>query len=195
MTGVTLYLVRHGEADSNAAGILSSYPEVPGRTVRHLTARGMAEVQETADSLREEGIDVIISSPLTRAVETATIIGEAVGVPVWQDIRLRETDFGQFNTLPMDKFFQVYSSPEKRIHTDGSDGVESFEDMRARVTNLLNEVAREFPGKKVVLVSHGDALEQIHGVITSEDVTASALGWSPKTGTYLKMVWQGTSAI
>jgi len=191
MAGVTLYLVRHGEADYNAAGILSSYPEVPGRIERHLTARGMAEVQETADSLREEGIDVIISSPLTRAVETATIIGEVVGVPVWQDVRLRETDFGQFNTLPMDKFFQVYSSPEKRIHTDGSDGVESFEDMRARVTNLLHEVAREFPGKKVVLVSHGDALEQIHGVITSEDVTASALGWSPKTGACLKMVWQG----
>ncbi len=189
MVGITLYLVRHGEAESNALGILSSYPEIPGRTVRHLTSRGIQEVQEMAESLRDERIDAIIASPMTRTVETATIVSEITGVSVLQDIRLRETDFGQYNVGPAAKFFKVYSEPEKRLMTDGSDGVESFESTRARVTNFLQDIAKEFAGKKVMLVSHGDTLEQIHGVVTSEDIAASAIGWSPKTGMCLKVEW------
>jgi broad specificity phosphatase PhoE len=189
MPEITLYLVRHGEADSNALGILSSYPEIAGSTARHLTERGISVVKTTAESLKDEGIDAIIASPLTRTVETATIISEAIGIPVWQDIRLRETDFGQFNALPMDKFFQVYDSPEKRIQTTGEDGVESIEDMRARVMSLLEDVMKKFAGKKVALVSHSDTLEQIHGIITKEDVRTSALGWSPSTGSMTKLVW------
>ena len=187
MSHITFYLVRHGQSESNALGLLSSYPEVPGRTVRHLTEEGIREVKETADKLRAENIDIIIASPLTRTVETATLISEATGVPVLQDIRLRETDFGMFNAGPSAKFFKAYSEPEMRIMTDGADGVESFESMRARVVSILNDVKKEFAGKKVVLVSHADTLEQIHGVLVGEGVRTSAMGWSPKTGSFFKM--------
>ncbi|MCW1888113.1 MAG: histidine phosphatase family protein [Candidatus Moranbacteria bacterium] len=187
MPHTTFYLVRHGQSESNALGLMSSYPEVPGRTVRHLTEQGIHEVKETAEKLREEGIDAIIASPLTRTVETATLISEATGVPVLQDIRLRETDFGMYNAGPVAKFFKVYTEPEMRIMTDGSDGVESFESMRARVESILHDVKKEFAGKKVVLVSHADTLEQIHGVLTKESVEVSVMGWSPKTGSVLKI--------
>jgi broad specificity phosphatase PhoE len=187
MAHVTFYLVRHGQSESNALGLLSSYPEVPGRTVRHLTEQGISEVKETAEKLRQENIDVIIASPLTRTVETAAIISEATGIPVLQDIRLRETNFGIYDAGPVERFFNAYSKPEERILTDGGDGVESFEDMRARVVSILDDVKRECDGKKVVLVSHADTLEQIHGVLVGENVRASAIGWSPKTGSMLKI--------
>jgi broad specificity phosphatase PhoE len=187
MPSTTFYLVRHGQAESNALGILSSYPETPGRTVRHLTDEGVKLVTETAEKLKDEGIDVIIASPLTRTVETAQIISEATGVEVLQDIRLRETDFGLYNASPASQFFKVYSEPEKRLMTDGSDGVESYEDIRKRVTSILDDVKKEFAGKKVVLVSHGDTLEQIHGVLKEESLEVTARSWSPKTGSMLKM--------
>jgi broad specificity phosphatase PhoE len=189
MPEVTLYLIRHGEADSNALGILSSYPEITGTTDRHLTERGRAMVQETAKSLKEEGIDAIIASPLTRTLETAALISEAIGVPVRQDIRLRETDFGQFNNLPMERFFEVYDNPEKRIQTTGEDGVESIEATRERVMSLLKDIMERFNGQKVALVSHSDTLEQIHGIITAEDIQTSALGWSPSTASVAKFIW------
>lgn len=190
MSQITFYLVRHGQSESNALGLLSSYPEIPGRTVRHLTEQGVSEVKETAEKLRQENIDVIIASPLTRTVETATIISEATGIPVLQDIRLRETDFGMYNAGPVAKFFKVYTEPETRIMTDGSDGVESFENMRARVESILRDIKKEFAGKRVVLVSHADTLEQIHGVLMSEGLEASVMGWSPKTGSMLKIEGQ-----
>lgn len=190
MPNITFYLVRHGQSESNALGILSSYPEVPGRTVRHLTEEGIREVKVTAEKLREEGIDVIIASPLTRTVETATLISEATGVVVFQDVRLRETDFGIYNTGASTKFFNAYSKPEKRLITDGADGVESFESMRGRVESILDDIQKELNGKKVVLVSHADTLEQIHGVLTSESIEVSAMGWSPKTGSVTKIEWK-----
>ena len=189
MASITLYLVRHGEAESNALGILSSYPEVPGRTIRHLTSRGIEEVQKMAEGLKDEEIDTIIASPMTRTVETATIISETIGVPVLQDIRLRETDFGLYNAGPAAKFFKVYSEQEKRLMADGADGVESFESTGARVESFLQDIAKEFAGKKVVLVSHGDTLEQIHGVIVRESIAVSAIGWTPKTSDCLKIEW------
>lgn len=191
MPHITFYLVRHGQSESNALGLLSSYPEIPGMTVRHLTEEGIRQVKETAEKLREENVDIIIASPLTRTVETATIISEATGVPVLQDVRLRETNFGIYDAGPIERFFNAYSKPEERILTDGGDGVESFEDMRARVVSILDDIKKECAGKNVVLVSHADTLEQIHGVLVGEGVRASALGWSPKTGSMTKIEWQG----
>ncbi len=190
MSTVTLYLVRHGQSESNTLSLLSSYPEVPGSTVRHLTVRGVEQAKAAGEKLKDEGVTVIISSPLTRTVETATIISEIIDVPVFQDVRLRETDFGIYNAHPSEEFFQRYTNPEKRIETDGSDGVESTVSMRDRVESILDDIARELPGQRVVLVSHADTLEQIHGKVLGESVYESALGWSPETGSVTKLEWE-----
>ncbi len=189
MAKVTLYLVRHGESQSNRLNILSSYPEIKGQTERHLTSRGERQAKEVGEQLKGVGINVIIASPLTRTVETAQIISEIIGAPVFQDVRLRETDFGIYNAKPSQEFFQRYINPEQRIETDGSDGVESTVSMRDRVESILDDIARELPGQKVVLVSHADTLEQIHGRVLGESVYESAIGWSPETGSVTKLEW------
>lgn len=189
MASVTLYLVRHGESQSNVLNVLSSYPEIQGQTERHLTTRGERQAKEAGEKLKDEGIDVIIASPLTRTLETAQAISDIVGVPVFQDIRLRETDFGAYNTESANLFFQKYTKPEERIETDGSDGVESSLGLRERVESLLSDIAREFAGQKVALVSHADTLEQIHGKVTGESIYESAVGWSPETGVVIKLDW------
>ncbi|MEK9173968.1 MAG: histidine phosphatase family protein, partial [Patescibacteria group bacterium] len=166
------------------------YPEIPGKSVRHLTEKGIVEVRATAQMLAGEAIDVIISSPMTRTVETATLISEATGIPVAQDIRLRETDFGKFNMGSIERFFQAYPEPSKRVETSGDDGLESIEGMRGRVESILHDIAKEYTGKKVVLVSHADTLEQIYGFLRDEGVVMSLRGWSPKTASCTKVVWE-----
>lgn len=191
MPQITLYLVRHGEADSNALGLVSSYPEAP-ENARHLTERGIEQIRKVGKLLEQEKVDIILASPLTRTRETATLIAEATGAEILYDIRLRETDFGAYNGLPVDQFLTKYPDPRGRIDTDGGDGVESFRSMQERAEHFLSDVRARYAGKTVVLVSHGDTLEQLRGVIEGNDLETTAVGWTPEKGSCTKFVWEWT---
>ena len=80
-----LYFVRHGESEWNTVGRICGATDIP------LTDRGREMAKETAARIIEEGIkiDKIISSPLSRAYETAKIIGEVLGVDVKKDDRIK----------------------------------------------------------------------------------------------------------
>jgi broad specificity phosphatase PhoE len=171
---VRLILVRHGQASSNAAGILASYPE---KAPQHLTDFGKQIVEQTArDIAKEHTVDAIICSPLTRAKETAGYMSRATGVGVQTDIRLRETDFGVFNNKSIEEFFNKYQDPVLRIHTTGEDGVEGLVDIRKRVTSFLQDVLRQYHGKTVVLVSHADTISEIMALADHQNEWASAHG-------------------
>ncbi|MBI4193349.1 MAG: class I tRNA ligase family protein, partial [Candidatus Colwellbacteria bacterium] len=83
----TYLVVRHGEADSNALGVISSFPE---KHEIKLTEKGRRQIEKLIPPLRKKGIDFVFSSDLFRAKETAEMIGSALGVPVAYDERLRE---------------------------------------------------------------------------------------------------------
>ena len=59
-----------------------------------LTEKGISQAHELAQSMQDTDVDLIISSPLVRAKETADIVGAAIGVPVEVDDRLAERDYG-----------------------------------------------------------------------------------------------------
>ena len=87
---MALLLVRHGQSEGNAAGIIQGQLDSP------LNALGREQAARVAERLRREGgADRIVASPLSRAFETALCIAEAVGLPVTKDERLMEYDFGQ----------------------------------------------------------------------------------------------------
>ncbi len=183
---LTLYLVRHGEAEHNVRQILDS---LAGDEAYALTPRGREQIVAVAEAIALDGpIDAIIASPLPRTRETAAIIARRNGdVEVWYDVRLRETDFGKWEGQPIQKFFEKYPSPEMRIETDGDDGLESFVMERDRCAAFLADLKMHLPGKRVVIVSHGDTLEQLHGLIMGETVGVAAVGWSPHRGEMIKM--------
>lgn len=185
---IKLYLVRHGEAEHNVLRVGSSLPEI---TDRHLTERGKEQVRSVAESLKGKSIAAIISSPLVRTRETAAIISETIGVPVDIDDRLHETTLGIFNEKPIQLFFDKYSKPEMRISPDEKDGVESYIDMRGRLERFLGDLAQHYPGQSVVIVSHGDPIEQLHGILNHEAPGVSSIGWSPAKGSCTEMTWNG----
>lgn len=184
---ITFFLVRHGEAESNASAILSSYPEVRDF---HLTDKGRGQIEKTTEFLKSENIDAIIASPLLRTRESAEIISQAINVPVIHDIRLRETDFGYYNGKRAAMFFARYPHPLLRLKTNKKVGLEGFVSIRERVKDFLENVAEEYVGKRVVLVSHGDTLEQLRGAIEHRKIKTAALGWMPEKGSCTEVVWE-----
>lgn len=176
----SVYLVRHGEGEQNIARILNSAEE---KDRYGLTSRGIQDVEKLAVSLREQGIDAIFHSPLRRARETADLLSQAFGIPMKEDDRLRETDFGFFHGRSEDELHDAYPSISDRIPPDKERRVEGLEEVRARLASFLDDLNRDYRAKRVVIVSHADQLRILRGLMKEMPLEESVLGWYPGTGT------------
>lgn len=185
---IIFYLVRHGEAESNVKNIGNSFPE---KRKMRLTEKGLKQVAATAELLSQKMVDVIIASPLERTQETAAVIGEKTGVEVLTDERLHEVGLGIYNDKPLEKFFSKYPDMRVRISTDSADGVENYIDMRGRIESLLRDIKKAYVNKKVVIVSHGDVLDQLYGILKQESI-GQALDddFYPKNASCEEIVWK-----
>jgi len=178
MAAITFYLVRHGEAENNVRGILNS----SDRKEYHLTERGREQVKKTAEYLATVKADLLFSSPILRARETAGIISDATGLPIMIDDRLWEVGMGTFNERSQREMLEKYPLPEMRLSPEEGDQMENFLQVRNRLDIFFEELKSRYADKKIILVSHADPLEQLHGILTSEGPGRAALGWHPETG-------------
>lgn len=137
-----LTLLRHGRTPANAAG------QLQGQLDTALDEVGLN--QAVAAAARLTPVDVLISSPLRRAQQTAT----AFGIPFVTDPRWTEIDYGAFDGTPIG---EVPASFWDRWRADPSfapDGGESLVDLGRRVRSALDELADQFVDHHVVVVSH-----------------------------------------
>ena len=93
MESTRILLVRHGETDWNASGRIQGHSDTP------LNAAGRQQAQRAAQRLAPEPVRALYSSDLARAFETATIIGEPLGLTVVTSPRLRERQYGAWEGL------------------------------------------------------------------------------------------------
>ena len=146
------FIVRHGEAENNVRGILSTDPAHP----HHLTENGKKQAEATAAKLRKYGIDMMYASPFVRTRETAEIIRTGIGLSpqfINYDERIRELKAGEFDGKPVTAYQQYFSSDEERF-VKTPPGGENYSDMRARVMDFLYDVDRRFNGKNILIVTH-----------------------------------------
>lgn len=141
-----LYITRHGETMRNAE------QRILGRTDDPLSDRGKQQASELAEKMKYIDIDLIFTSPLSRAKETAQAIAEVKGMSLIVDERLIETDFGDFEGKPRD--MEEYQAA-KRDHFKRYPNGESYFDIAYRVYDFLFMLKREFSDKKVLVVAHG----------------------------------------
>ena len=147
-----LYIARHGETPWNVENRVSGRTDVP------LTERGLQQAQELAKNAMGKGIEVIISSPLLRARQTAQAVSDAIGVPVLIDERLMELDFGKFEGGPRsDPDFQYTRAQFPTRYPGG----ESAFQLAHRVYSALEDVKRKYDGKTVLLVCHGGVCRMV----------------------------------
>ncbi|MGM9986630.1 MAG: histidine phosphatase family protein [Bacillaceae bacterium] len=148
-------LVRHGQTDWNFQGIIQGHEDIPLNDV------GKKQAFDSALFLKNEKWDILIASPLQRAVETATIIGKEVGVTtVEMDERFIERNFGEVSGK--------YIIDAKHKITDNSAiGLEQEEEIQARCLNGLIDVAKRYEGKAIIIVAHSHAIKGILSAIDS----------------------------
>lgn len=155
-----IYMIRHGETDWNKTRKLQGQVDVP------LNAFGRLLARETAPALAEVPFDVVYTSPLKRAKETAELVIGGRDIPIIEEPRLREIGFGEYEGLccsdegwniPDEGFRHFFDAPEKYRAPKGG---ESFEDISARLHNFLNELYqnKELQDKTILLSTHGAAL-------------------------------------
>lgn len=153
-----LYLVRHGETEYNKA------KRFQGSTDIALSDKGREQAREAAKTL-DTKFDVVISSPLIRAKETAMILSGFSEEQIIIDDRIREINMGEYEGMYYDEvddaFHTFFHEPEKYVSSRGS---ESFESLFARVDEFLISLIQKYKDTdaKILVVSHGAA---IHGML------------------------------
>ena len=85
-----IYLVRHGQTNDNIKNIMQGWKDTP------LNDQGRLQANALVSFFREESIDIVYSSDLSRALETAQIIADAIHKEVYIDKQLREMYLGSW---------------------------------------------------------------------------------------------------
>lgn len=159
MTTTQIYLVRHGETEWNVLG------QFQGQMNSELTETGREQARAAVRHLSGQGIAHAYSSSLGRAMDTARIINETLGLSLvardalremslgpWENVLIREAEkrdpeqFGHFRNRP-----ERFSLP----------GAETFTQLQERVVGEIFRIARAHPGEKVLVVSHGIAIKTL----------------------------------
>ena len=171
---VAVILVRHGETDWNrekkSQGCRSDQP---------MNETGRAQARALAAALKAKDYDCIVSSPLKRATETAQILSDALGVPFTERLSgLRERDTGAWNGRNVDELRKETGAPSTTFHYRTPEGGERLSDFLARVQEAMAAILEKYPGKRVIVVSHGGTTRAFRAL--AENLTyAEAVAFTP----------------
>ncbi len=167
-SGNRYFVMRHGEAVNNVEGIVDS----SGNSRFRLTQKGRTDAAHTADELRKEKIDFIITSPIPRTHETADVVQRELGLPdsaLMVDGRLRDIGFGELDGKTLEAWKTFFASPQER-YTKAPAGGETFRQLRQRVGEFLFEAEQRYSNKNILFVTHGAPGFVLHTIAARESL-------------------------
>lgn len=142
----TIGLVRHGITEWNLLGIAQGSSDIP------LNETGRQQAAALADRLSLESWDMIVSSDLLRAKETAQIIADRLKMPIsFTDPRIREINGGKIEGTTEEERRQKWGENWRALDL----GMETTENAAERSLAFLEDLLKNQKGKRVLLVSHG----------------------------------------
>jgi uncharacterized phosphatase len=155
-----IFFVRHGESEANAAGVTAG-----ARLDVGLTEDGRQQARKVGEDLKDKRIDLIVSSPMKRAYETAAIIAQTINynqpkiiaTPLFIERDLGELT-GKKNEL-VKTYYDAGMLPAS---------VETTESLQKRIIEGL-EWLKTLPANNIVLVSHGGPGRMIRTIYRQED--------------------------
>lgn len=169
-----IYLIRHGETDQNKCKCLQ------GRSDIELNEYGRELARKTAEGLKDIPFDIIFTSPLKRARETAEIIRGKREIPIALEERIQEISFGEYEglcygkenySIPDKDFMNFFNKPQDYKTPPGG---ESLEEVITRTGEFLQEILQKeaYKDKNILLSTHGCALKaclaNINGSLLAE---------------------------
>lgn len=164
-----LYIMRHGETDWNKERRLQGQADIP------LNEFGRSLARQSAEGMKEIDIDVVYTSPLVRARETAELVSAGRQVPIIEDKRLREMSFGIYEGLscsednweiPDKEFEKFFFAPDQYTPPEGGD---SFPEVVERVNSFLTELKTKSE-RNVLIVCHGVVVSAFLSIIMNRGI-------------------------
>lgn len=186
------YIVRHGETEWNVKKILQGQGDSP------LTSVGKKQIADLAKEISLIHFDHIYSSDLMRAQQTAEILNIERKLAINTTHLLRERAFGKYEGKTREKFqegnrnliekFEKLSKDQK-WKFKYADDMESNEELITRLLIFLRETAVAYPGKTILVVTHGGALRVLLAHLGYELTKSKGLIGN---GAYIKLLSDGT---
>lgn len=155
------YIVRHGETVWNIEGRMQGHRDSP------LTEEGISQAKKLGQELANIHFDHVLSSDLLRAKRTAELITLEKKLAVNTTHLLRERTFGAYEGARREEFQKSNESliaqyeklsRDKKWKFKYADDIESNEELIGRLIPLLRETAVTYPGKTILIVTHGGVL-------------------------------------
>jgi len=164
-----IIVVRHASTKYNEQGLIN------GRHDDTLSVRGQKELPGLLKRLKGYEIELVYSSPLKRAVDTARPISEAKKAPLKLDNRLMEVDFGTFTSKNWDSMKEIFGMPSRELlDTYSYDlrpyGGESSDQVRKRIEDFLADLAKT--DQKALIVTHGGIIRWFYYLLNHQKTTA-----------------------
>lgn len=150
-----LYFVRHGESEANLQHVISNYGSPFG-----LTDRGKGQVQRLAERLLDVDIATMYSSPVLRAMDTADILYQVLGLPYRVTEALREYHCGVLEGKSDEaswnlhrQYYEDWTVRDQPLSKP--EGGESFVDIQNRFLPFIETLKQSAEEEQVLLVGHG----------------------------------------
>jgi glucosyl-3-phosphoglycerate phosphatase len=165
-----LVLWRHGETDFNAAG------RMQGHLDSALTEVGWNQARFAVPALARFEPDLVISSDLRRAMDTATVLTETIGVPLRVDKRLRETHLGEWQGMTGPEVDADWPGDRDRWTLDATwapPGGETRVEVAERAAGVVDDLLSDTdPGQTVLLAAHGGLITALTARLLSLPIEA-----------------------
>lgn len=159
MTNTHLGLLRHGQTDWNINFLLQGITDIP------MNQTGIEQVKLAAKAIRAEDWDVVLTSPLSRARQTAEIIASQHGyTEIIEQELLIERSFGEAEGLSHEQWRAKYSN------LDVIPGGESRTQLAERSRLLLETISQELAGKRVLAISHGALIRTLIAIASNNEL-------------------------
>jgi 2,3-bisphosphoglycerate-dependent phosphoglycerate mutase len=168
--GIQIVFETHSISEDNERGIASGWH--PGR----LSQEGRRLAAELGTRRRKDGIQVVFSSDLRRAVETVEIAFGDTPIPILHDWRLRECDYGDQNGRPA---VELHRNRRQYLDEPYPNG-ESWRQAVQRVGRCLDDLPVRWEARRVLVVGHVAtrwALEHFLNKVALEDLVAARFDW------------------
>ncbi|MFC4901497.1 histidine phosphatase family protein [Streptosporangium amethystogenes subsp. fukuiense] len=166
----TIVYETHSITTDNEAGIATGW--LPGE----LSPRGRELARELGERRRHDGLAAVFTSDLRRAVQTAELAFAGIDIPIHQDERLRECDYGEWNGMPVARL-----AAERSRHVDVPwPGGQSYRQVVEHTRDFLTDLAGLWDGRRVLLIAHSAnrwALGHLLGGQALEDLVDAPFAW------------------
>lgn len=158
-----IYLFRHGETEWNANGRFQGHTDIPLNDV------GREQAKTLGQNLVAHGLQLVVSSDLSRAFETGKIVADATGIPIFMDAGLRESNLGESEGMTRDEVVAKYGEEQQNRWRSPLEadldvrfpGGESGREVQARAFQTMERLLRTRAESKIGIAAHSGVVRRV----------------------------------